>query len=342
MAVLYVKEQGAMIQKSGERIIVSKDSGTLLELPLIQVENLALIGNVQITTQALHMLMEQGVDVSYFSYSGKYLGHAAAEASKNIFLRFQQYEFYLNEEKRLNMARIIVRNKIQNQMALIRNHRWEDRGHDWKSDLEQMERYLKTLPDKVTPNEVLGVEGICSSIYFGAFGAMLKCDFQFHGRNRRPPKDPVNVIISLAYTFLTKEMCSTLDAESFETYLGFLHGIRYGRKSLALDMIEEFRQPMIDRFVLLLFNKHMMGKYDFEFPDEGGVILNEDGFRKFCTEYEKWVNGRNSASGEKSFRNKMREQAAQLKKAICKGEEYKPYSWSRLSENSEVNFESGR
>lgn len=176
---------------------------------------------------------------------------------------------------------------------------------------------------------MLGVEGICSNIYFGAFGQMLKCDFEFHGRNRRPPKDPINVIISLAYTFLTKEMCSALDAESFETYLGFLHGIRYGRKSLALDMIEEFRQPMIDRFVLLLFNKHMVGKYDFEFPGEGDVVLNEDGFRKFCTEYEKWLNGRNSASGEKSFRVRIREQVAKLKRVICKGERYTPYCWEK-------------
>ncbi len=329
MAVIYVKEQGAMVQKRGERIIISKGASTLLEMPLIHMEDLALFGNVQITTQALHMLMERGVDVSYFSYSGRYLGHAAAESSKNIFLRFQQYRFYMDEAKRLEMAKIIVRNKIQNQMAIIRKHRWEDSTHDQKSDLSQMEKYLQTLPDKETPNEVLGVEGICSNIYFGAFGCMLKCDFQFHGRNRRPPKDPVNVMISLAYTFLTKEMCSALDAGSFETYLGFLHGIRYGRKSLALDMIEEFRQPIVDRLVLLLFNKQMIGKYDFEFPDEGGVILNEDGFRRFCTEYERWMNGKNSVAGEKSFRNRMREQVAQLKRAICKGEEYVPYNWER-------------
>lgn len=327
MAVIYVKEQGALIQKSGERIIISKGTNTLLETPVIQMENIALIGNVQITTQALHMLMEKGIDVSYFSYSGKYLGHAAAEASKNIFLRFQQYGVYMDEERRLEMAKVIVRNKIQNQMAVIRGHRWESSTHDWKGDLSQMEKYQQTLCDKTSPNEVLGVEGICSNIYFGAFGKMLKCDFQFHGRNRRPPKDPVNVMISLAYTFLTKEMCSALDAESFETYLGFLHGIRYGRKSLALDMIEEFRQPMVDRLVLLLFNKHMIGKYDFEFPDEGGVVLNEDGFRKFCTEYERWLNGRNSASGENSFRNRIREQVAKLKRAICKDEKYKPYCW---------------
>lgn len=336
MAAIYVKEQGALVQKSSERIIVSKGGSTLFEVPVIQMDNIALIGNVQITAQALHMLLEKGVDVSYFSYSGKYLGHTAAESSKNIFLRFQQYAFYLDEKKRLEMAKIIVRNKIKNQMSVIKRHHWDGSGYGWKDDLLQMEKYLGTLDGKASPNEVLGVEGICSNIYFGAFGNMLKCDFKFHGRNRRPPKDPVNVIISLAYTFLTKEMCNALDAESFETYLGFLHGIRYGRKSLALDMIEEFRQPMIDRLVILLFNKHMVGKYDFEFPDEGGVVLNEDGFRKFCTEYEKWLNGRNSASGEASFRTRVREQVAKLKKAINMDVEYKPYNWEERDVRGEL------
>ena len=190
-----------------------------------------------------------------------------------------------------------------------------------------MNELLDSLKEKTTPNEILGVEGICSHIYFGAFGHMLKCDFEFHGRNRRPPKDPVNVIISLAYTFLTKEMCSALDSESFETYLGFLHGIRYGRKSLALDMIEEFRQPVVDRMAIFFFNKKMIGIHDFDFPGDGSVVLNEDGFRKFCKEYERWMNGSNSASGEKSFRGKIREQAGLLKRAITEGKSYHPYLW---------------
>lgn len=327
MAVLYIKEQGAFIQKNGEVLSVTKSGKKLLDVPIIHVENISLIGNVQISAQALHTLMERGVDISYFSYSGKYLGHTAAEASKNIFLRFEQYGFYLDSEKRLEMAKIIVDNKIQNQTALIRHHRWTGCEYNWKRDIEQMEKHRKTLADKKTPNEVLGVEGICSQIYFGAFGNMLKCDFTFHGRNRRPPKDPVNVIISLAYTLLTKEVSNALDAESFEAYLGFLHGIRYGRKSLALDIIEEFRQPVVDRLVILLFNKRMIGKYDFEFPDDGTVILTEDGFRKFCVEYEKWMNGKNTASGEKSYRNIIHAQAAKLKKAIMQGEIYQPYCW---------------
>ncbi len=330
MAVLYIKEQGASVQRLGERIIVKKNTQTLLDIPVFQIENMAIIGNVQITTQALSMLMEKGVDVSYFSFSGRYIGHTAAEASRNIFLRFEQYQFYLDEPRRLAMARTIVGNKIQNQMALIRKHDWyaeADRSYDWKADLKRMQELLDMLDQKKTSNEILGVEGMCSNIYFGAFGKMLKGDFVFDGRNRRPPKDPVNVIISLAYTFLTKEMCSALDAESFETYLGFLHGIRYGRKSLALDLIEEFRQPAIDRLVLLLFNKRMIGRYDFDFPEEGTVLLNEDGFQKFCREYERWMNGSNSASGENSFRSRIRGQVALLKRAISKGEAYIPYNW---------------
>ncbi|MDO5423017.1 MAG: CRISPR-associated endonuclease Cas1 [Eubacteriales bacterium] len=325
MAVLYVREQGASIQKSGERLIVTKNGARLLEMPLIHIENVSVVGNVQVTTQALHIMMERGIDVSYFSHSGKYLGHTAAESSKNIFLRLEQYEYYLNEEKRLSMAKVIVKNKICNQIAMLKRHRWQGSDYNWKKDVQQMEKYLSTLDAKETANEVLGIEGICSNIYFGAFGNMLKCDFSFQGRNRRPPKDPVNALISLAYTFLTKEVSNALDAESFEVYFGFLHGIRYGRKSLALDIVEEFRQPVADRMVIFLLNKRILGKYDFELPEDGSVTLNEEGFRKFCSEYEKWMNGKNAATDGNSYRTIIHSQTAKLKRAIMRGEQYEPY-----------------
>lgn len=326
MAVLYIKEQGAFVQKHGERLLVTKGRTKLLDIPVIQVENIALIGNVQISTQALHMLMERGVDVSYLTYSGTYLGHTAAESSKNIFLRFEQYRFYLDDGRRLAMAKTITRNKIRNQLALIREHRWTGTDFDWHQEDKDIRDILATLENKKTPNEILGVEGMCSNIYFKAFGQMIDCDFAFNGRNRRPPRDPINVIISLAYTLLTKEMCNALDSESFEPYLGFLHGIRYGRKSLALDLIEEFRQPAVDRLVILLFNKRMIGKLDFEFPEEGRVVLTEDGFKRFCREYELWMTGQSTAAGD-NFRRRIREQVASLKKAISRGEPYVPYCW---------------
>lgn len=341
MSAVYVKEQGALVQKSGERLVITKNGKTLFEIPALQAENLSLIGNVQITAQALHMLMGRGVDVSHFSYGGKYLGHTAAESSKNIFLRFAQYQYYLNEDARLKMARTIVDNKIKNQIFMIKNHRWTDTDYDWHPDVAQMEKHRESLEHRKTSNEILGTEGICSNIYFGAFGKMLKGDVLFSGRNRRPPKDPANAMISLTYTFLTKEICTALDSESFETYLGFLHGIRYGRKSLALDIIEEFRQPAADRFVLQMFNKRMLNSYDFEFLDNAGVYLTEDGFRKFCSEYEKWISGKNSTSGEKSFRGCIRKQVHMLKKAICENKTYHPYNWESVCRTSYTNESKG-
>jgi len=139
--------------------------------------------------------------------------------------------------------------------------------------------------------------------------------------------NPINVILSLAYTLLTKEVAMALTAESFETHLGFLHGIRYGRKSLALDIVEEFRQPAVDRLVLKVFNKGIIGKYDFDYPEGRPVELNEEGFRRFCTAYEHWMNGSDTASSEKCFRSRIRDQAAALKKAVISGEAYLPYSW---------------
>lgn len=326
MTVLYVREQGSCVQKRGERIVVTKNRKELLDIPVMGVENIALIGNVQMTTQMLHYLMEQGVDVSYFSFGGSYLGHSAAESSRNIFVRFAQYELYLNMPERISMAKTIVRNKIENQRALILQYRWTGSAYDWKKDVAQMEKLQEKLAEVDTPNQVLGIEGMCSSIYFKSFAQMFRCKITFPGRNRRPPKDPINVILSLGYTFLTREVSTALEAESFEMYLGFLHGIRYGRKSLALDMVEEFRQPVVDRLVIRLFNKQIFSEYDFD-TEEESIALNEEGFRKFCREYEKWLTDKTFSDSSKSFRSAIKEQAAMLKRSIQHKEPYVPFSW---------------
>lgn len=336
MAVLYIKEQGSTIQKRGERVVITKGNTSLLEIPVVNVENIAVIGNVQITTQALHMLMENGIDVSYFTFSGKYLGQTGSDRSKNIFLRFAQFNLYNQIDKRLDIAKSIISNKISNQITMIRRHRWKGEPHDWKDDIAQLEYLRETLSQKETSNEIMGVEGMCSNIYFGAFGYMFHCDFEFHGRNRRPPKDPINVLISLGYTFLTREVSSALDAASFEMYLGLLHGIRYGRKSLSLDIVEEFRQPIVDRFVIFACNKRMINRFDFNDDDEG-IKLNEEGFKKFCLAFERWMTG----AGGVNYRNLIKRQVALLKQAILKQEPYIPYHFEIDTEMEEDGYVSG-
>lgn len=342
MSVLYLKEQGAYVHKSGERIIVSKEGKTLLDIPAFQVDNIAVIGNVQITTQALHMLMQNGVDVSYFTRAGRFLGVTAAESAKNIFLRFEQYKCFMDEKRRMEIARAIVDGKIRNQISLIRRHHWRESDYEWQADVRQMEQLLLSVPYRKDSRDLMGTEGICSQIYFGAFGRMLTCDYLteknvFNGRNRRPPKDPVNVVLSLAYTFLTREVCSVLEAESFEPYLGFLHGIRYGRKSLALDLVEEFRQPVVDRLVLTLFNRQMLSMYDFEDADEDRVILREEGYKKFCLEYERWMSGRVNSGSERPFRTCIKNQVAAFRRTIQENEPYTPYSMKNQIGGSTMN-----
>ena len=242
MAVLYVKEQGAYLQKRSQRILITKKQQTLFELPMDRIDSIAMIGNVQITAQALHALMEEEIDITHFSMSGKCLGRTVTDTSKNIFLRLAQYDLYQNQTKRLDMAKRIVANKIENQMEILRLFRWNSCDTEWREELAQ----LKRLQMKV----------------------------------------------------LTKEVTAALEAESFEMYLGFLHGIRYGRKSLALDMVEEFRQPVIDRMTLRLFNKSMLQELDFTI-EEDSVTLNEDGFFKFCRSFERWMTDPEVKSGGK-------------------------------------------
>lgn len=324
MAALYVKEQGALVQKRSERILVTKNRQTLLEMPFSHVDSVAVIGNVQVTSQALHAFLTKGIDVSYFTFSGQYLGNTSPESSKNIFLRLAQYELYQNMEERMKIARVIVKNKIWNQMSLIRGFRWESGDTKWKSEITQMEKILGKVDAAVNTSELMGLEGKASSLYFCAYGRMFKCKFKFGGRNRRPPRDPINVIISLGYTFLTKEVAVALETESFEMYLGFLHGVRYGRKSLPLDIVEEFRQPIVDKMTLKLFNKNMIQEFDFEYEDER-VILNEDGFKKFCREFERWMSDSSISGRNVGYWGMIQQQAKKLKRAVQGKGEYEPF-----------------
>lgn len=334
MSSIYVKEQGSMLVKRGERIVVTKGRQTLFEFPAANVEAVAIIGNVQISTQALYMLMEKGIDINYFSFSGKHIGYAAADRSKNIFLRFAQHEYYHDLDMRMNMARIIVGNKIRNQIQILRRHRWDDE-YDWHKDVDALEKLRESLDARNTPNSILGVEGMCSNIYFGAYGHMFKDGIKFSGRNRRPPRDPVNVMLSLGYTFLTKEVCMALEAESFEMYLGFLHGIRYGRKSLALDIVEEFRQPVIDRMVLRGFNTNMFTIDHFNIEGDA-ILLKEEGFIKFCQTFEKWMKDNYYTGDRSNFREFIHRQARRLKQSLQSRSEYLPYSYSESQEDRDA------
>ena len=326
MAVIYIKEQGATVKKMNNRIIVEKNRVKIADIPVNSVTDISIMGNVQVTTQALHMLMEKGIDINYFTYSGKFLGQLGADSSKNIFLRFEQYARYQDLEARLKIARTIVANKIDNQIEVIRYFNWKDIDYDYQNDIKSIQEIKSSLFDKTTSNEIMGVEGSSSQIYYRSFGKMFRGDIRFEKRTRRPPRDPINVILSLGYTLLTKEIEASLESNVFEEYLGCLGGGRDRCKSLALDIVEEFRQPVIDRLVVRLFNLSSLNQFDFEQIDDQ-IILTEDGFQKLCCNYEKWMNKPSHNKDSRSFRQIIKSQTDLLKKSIREKKDYTPYKW---------------
>ena len=285
---VYVQEQGAYVSLSGDNIIVKRQSGDKQKIRLIDVSALVLFGNVQASTQAIRTLCNRSIPICYLSYGGWFYGMTNGSTSRNVDLRIYQHKTYESKSLLLSIAREIVSGKIKNCMTLLRrNGRPQP-----KSVLDQMS--LLARKSKITKNynTLLGVEGMAAHHYFGAFQTMLRGDintFYFNERNRRPPKDPVNTILSFLYALLVREMTTTVSMVGFDVYLGFLHTPHHGRPSLALDLIEEFRPLVADSVCISIINNNVVSKSDFVITPFG-VNLNADGRRKVIEAFENRLN----------------------------------------------------
>ncbi len=268
---LYVQEQGAKIGLSGERLIVTGREGTKLEARLPNTSQVCLLGNVQISTQAMRELFERNIPLSFFSSNGWYYGRATGVESKNVALRLAQYRAADDPARCLALARGFVVSKIKNCRTLLRrNHERPDPVV--LSELEQLARKAAACD---ALESLLGIEGSAARVYFGAFNGMLKGDaaknkvFDLDGRNRRPPRDPVNALLSFEYGLLAKEFNVVLGAVGLDPLLGFYHQPRFGRPALALDLMEEFRPLIADSTVLGAINNNIVAPNDFLYSPAG-------------------------------------------------------------------------
>jgi len=317
MMTVYIEEQGAIIQKAQGALVVRRQGETVYRMPLAGIERLVLVGHVQISTQALKALLEQGVDVSLMGSGGRLQGKLCAIDNGNIFLRLAQHERFRDMEYRIGSAKAIVHSKINTQILGIRRHRWED-DHAWIGEAAQLETLRDSLVSRTSLDEIRGVEGIGSRVYFGAMARMVKY-LRFDGRSRRPADDEVNALLNLGYTMLTNECVSLLDAEGLDPALGFFHGIAYGRQSLSLDFIETFRQPIVDRLVIRLVNWRMLQENDFETDAKIGFKLTSKGLHAFFKQYEKHI-----LEGDPSRRVMLRREAQRFRNAVLQGIVYEP------------------
>ncbi len=328
MSAVYITEQGAVVHQSSRQLVVTKDKEKLLHIPLIKIDSLLLFGNVQLTTQAVKTLLKEGIDVAFLSQRGRLYGRLVPSGSRNIIIRMAQYERFHDYEFQLETARAIVKSKIRNGRAFILYYQKNHPQIDFSGELKTISQVLKKLDSKTTVNSLMGSEGIATATYFRAYGRMFTQELRFAVRTRRPPKDPVNALLSLGYTMLTNEIVSLISAHGMDPYIGFLHSIDYGRPSLALDIVEEFRHPFIDRFTLNLINKNILSKNDFRPVESKGVYLTEDALKKFFKQYSKRISEPMLLQDEDkklTFRELIKRQVRSMIKTIKMKKPYNPF-----------------
>jgi CRISPR-associated protein Cas1 len=272
----YVQEQGAKVGKSGERLNVTKKKEKLGSARLTEVSHLVLMGNVQVSTQALHLLMGKGVPVIHFSTGGWLHGISHGNEVENAYGRAAQYQAAADPARCRAFAAEVVRAKVANQRILIQRNAREADGRAVVADLA---RQMKTFsPDNFSDLDTLrGWEGQAAARYFSVFNDMLKVgqlpEFLFTHRNRRPPKDPVNALLSFAYALLAKECTGALLGEGLDPWWGLYHQPRHGRPALALDLMEPFRPIIADSTVITAINTGMVSPTDFIINSNGCALL---------------------------------------------------------------------
>jgi CRISPR-associated protein Cas1 len=245
-----------------------------------------------------------------------------------VIIRLAQYERYLDDDFQLNQARAIVKGKLQNSRTLIRRYLFNHPEQNFTTEIELIERTLEKVERSQTINSLMGYEGIAAAAYFRCFGQMFRTELIFRERSRRPPKDPVNAILSLGYTLITNEILGMVTAHGLDPYIGFLHGVVYGRPSLALDLVEEFRQPVVDRLTLHLFNNKILSEDNFRPVEPGGVYLTPDGLKKYFQQYEQRFKGPgqvNNPDNKMNIRNIIKQQVHRMATSIQQRTIYKPY-----------------
>ena len=221
---------------------------------------------------------------------------------------------------------------------IIKKYSYNHPEIDVDDILGVIDRGLAELPKKIKVSSVMGIEGETTAAYFRAFEKMLLGELKFTTRSRRPPKDPINALLSLGYTLITNELLSILCAVGFDPYIGFLHGINYGRPSLALDIVEEFRHPVVDHFTLNLINNRILTADDFECREDNGIYLTDDARKTYFIHYEKMITNSfkypcmenhselNTAPSESvSYRILFKLQSHKLMKTIQRKESYQPF-----------------
>ncbi len=287
---LYVTTPNAYLSKDGENVVVSVDQKEVFRIPIINIESIITFGYIGASPGLMYLCASHGVSLSFLSPRGRFIARMQGPVHGNVLLRKAQFLANDNKNQSLHMSKLFIAGKIQNCRSVLRRY-IRDYGAD-----EQVERACKVLERSKSKalsadcaSMLLGIEGDAANTYFGVLNKLIlnqKNDFPFSGRNRRPPKDAVNAMLSFVYTLLANDVAAALEAVGLDPCVGFFHTIRPGRFSLALDVMEEFRAYLADRLVLSLINRKQVTKRDFIMQGDRGILMTEGGRKTVLTAWQ--------------------------------------------------------
>lgn len=317
MSYLYITENGATLNIDGGYFVVTYKNGLIRKIPKETLESVAIFANVSITTPCIEQFLTKGIPVNYFSQNGAYYGRLESTAHKNIKRLKKQIFLSESPEFSLNLSKRIINAKINNQLVILRRY---NRNLDTNFSNEfQNIKYLKSkIENCSTSQELIGYEGTVAKIYFSIISKIINPNFSFSGRNRMPPKDPFNSLLSLGYTLLLHEIYGEIESKGLSPYCGFLHKDHERHPTLASDLMEEWRSIIVDSVVLSLIQGNEISKDDFIRDEETkGIFLNKTAMKTFINKYEDKLRSENNYLGERmSVRRCLWHQVNSLTNAI--------------------------
>lgn len=280
---LYVTNPDVYLTKDGENVVAKLDQKEVMRIPVLNLEGIVGFNRLGASPYLMAMCAERNIGMCFLTPSGRFLARVTGATNGNVLLRRRQYRYADDKEWSLNISKVMIAGKIFNSRKILDRFR-----RDHSQLINDMDNYLRTT--KLLDNDRLniasckdmdnlrGLEGDAANAYFSLFGQMITSKekaFAFHGRNRRPPKDPTNCLLSFAYTLLTHECQSALETVGLDPYVGFMHTDRPGRVSLALDIMEEFRGYLADRLVLSLINRGQVTARDFIENGQDNILMTD-------------------------------------------------------------------
>jgi CRISPR-associated protein Cas1 len=284
MARLYVTEQGASLGFQQGQLRVTLGEHVLSSTPFSCVDAISLFGNIGVSTPLLHRCLQRDCRVAFFSRAGRYRGALVPPVSRNIPLRIAQVRLSQDPGFAVRIAAILTETKIRNARRFLKRQAWNAREVDIDRDLALLDRLARECRSRDSPKALRATEARAARVYFAVLGRLVASKTSFYARIRRPPRGIMNVLLSLGYSMLSDECAAALEAAGLDPFIGVLHALRYGRASLALDLVEEFRTPVAERLAVSLL---MRDCRDFREDAEPVTLLGKPALDRFFSAYER-------------------------------------------------------